>query len=63
MSRDESVFSKILWSCAILSPPVAPSLGNYSQQKDKSHSFVTIRVYETCYLNYKSPLLKKILPL
>lgn len=56
MSRDESVFSKILWSCAILSPPVAPSLGNYSQQKDKSHSFVTIRVYETCYLNYKSPL-------
>lgn len=42
MSGDESVFSKIFGSCAILAPPVAPSLGNYSQQKDKSRSFVTI---------------------
>lgn len=43
MSGDESVFSKIFGSCAVLTPPVAPSLGNYSQRKDKSCSFVTIR--------------------
>lgn len=44
MSKDESIFSfKIFWTGAILTPTVAPSLGNYSQQKDMSLIFVTIR--------------------
>lgn len=44
MSKAESIFSsKIFWSCAILTPTVTPSLGNYSQQKDKSLLFVAIR--------------------
>lgn len=37
MSKDESIFSfKIFWNYAILTSPVTLSLGNYSQQKDKS---------------------------
>lgn len=44
MSKGESIFSfKIFWNCAILTSPVALSLGNYSQQKDKSLIFVAIR--------------------
>lgn len=44
MSKDESIISfKIFWSSAILTPAVTLSLGNYSQQKEKSLIFVATR--------------------
>ena len=59
MSKDESIFSfKFFLSSAILTPPVALSLGNESQQKDKSLLFVTTRGEERCCLNYKCSFLK-----
>lgn len=44
MSHDESIFLlKIFWSFALLTPPVALSIGNYSPQKDESLIFVGLR--------------------